>query len=139
MNKLITSTFGVSLAALLVLLAANGRGLAEAITGLWQVMLRFSDTAPMGLVSFLFSLALAVASQPFLRKWMPSLKCPLSREFLIETAALAIALIAQLLQVSDLKGWMLGLLAGFMAPYVFKGLAALSGLALRGLQKAGEP
>lgn len=135
MNGWLKSSIGVSLAGLLVLLATNGAGLAEALMRLWQVMLRFSETAPLGLSSFLLALGLAVVSQPFLRKFVPDLRCPLSRDFLIESAALVIALIAMLAQVRDVYGWMLGLLAGFMAPLVFKGAAALVGLTWRALQK----
>lgn len=135
MNGVAKSTLGISIAGLLVLIATNGAALAEALQGLWLVMLKFSDTAPLGLSSFLLALALAVVSQPFLRKWMPHLRCPMSRDFLIESAALAIALAVMLAQVRDLKGWMLGLLAGFMAPYVFKGLAAIGSLAWRAMQR----
>lgn len=139
MNGWVKSTLGVSLGGLIVLLATNGAALAEALTSLWLVMLRFSDSAPLGLSSFLLALTMAVVSQPFLRRWTPDLKCPLSRDFLIEAAALVIALAVMLAQVRDLFGWMLGLLAGFMAPLVFKGLAALCGLVWRGLQKEIQP
>lgn len=135
MNTWTKSTLGVSVAGLIVLLATHGTALAEALTKLWLVMLRFSDSAPLGLSSFLLALGIAVVSQPFLRRWMPALRCPMSRDFLIDAAALAIGLAVMLAQVRDLFGWLLGILAGFAAPLVFKGLAALVGLAWRALQK----
>lgn len=135
MNGIVKSTLGISIGGLLVLIATNGPALAEALNGLWLVLLKFSETAPLGLSSFLLSLALGVASQPFLRRWMPALRCPLSRDFLIDSSAIVIALAVMLAQMRSLQGWMLGLLAGFMAPHVFRGLAALGGLIWSGVQK----
>jgi hypothetical protein len=137
-NKFFKSTLGVSLAGLIVLLATNGAALVNAALGAWQFLLTLADTAPLGLSSFVLALALAVAAQPFVRKWIaPRVACLASREFVIESAALVIAIAVMWIQTRDLSGLLLGILAGFAAPYVQKALAALGALAYRAY--VGEP
>lgn len=140
MNKFFKSTLGISAAGLLVLLAANGAALVDAALGAWQFLLTLADTAPLGLSSFVLALALAVAAQPFVRKWIaPRVGCVPSREFVIESAALAIAVVVMWIQTRDLSGLLLGILAGFAAPYVQKALAALGALGYRAYVGEADP
>jgi hypothetical protein len=131
MNNFFKSTLGISAAGLLVLLAANGAALVAAAGGAWTFLLTLAHTAPLGLSSFALALALGIAVQPFLRKWLPDLGCHASREFLIESAALTIGILVMWGQLRTLGGLLLGILAGLMAPYAQKGLAAVGGLLYR--------
>lgn len=139
MNGGVKSVFGVSLAGLFIVLAANGAAFVQAAQAAWLFLLNLSTTAPLGVSSFFMASALAIVSQPFLRKWLPHLRCPMSREFIIESAALAIGVGVMWAQLHTLNGLLLGLLAGFSAPYIQKGIAACIALAARafaGGQKA---
>jgi hypothetical protein len=136
MNNFFKSSLGISAAGLLVLLATNGAALVGAAGGAWTFLLTLAHTAPLGLSSFLLALALGIAVQPFLRKWLPDLRCHASREFLIESAALAIGIGVMWGQLRTLSGLLLGILAGLFAPYAQKGLAA--GFALLSQAYVGE-
>lgn len=138
MNNFFKSTLGISVAGLLVLLASNGAALVGAAGGAWTFLLTLAHTAPLGLSSFVLALALAVGVQPFLRKWLPELRCHASREFLIESAALAIGIGVMWLQLRSLSGLLLGILAGFMAPYAQKGLAMVGALLRRAYVGQGD-
>lgn len=116
------------IAAAVTLLAANGAKVIEFITGAWLFLLKLSDTAPLGLTSFVLALALAVASRPFLLRYLPAMLCHASREFVIDSAALLTGVAVMVLQLRTLNGVLLGLLAGFAAPLVARGIAALLGL-----------
>lgn len=140
MNKTGTITVG-AVVALLGAIGANATPIVEAIKAAWSFFGEAMAGAPLGTGSFLLSLVLAVVSQPFLKKWVPHLKCPLSRDFIIESAALVIATVTLWAQmqglgaVQRLYALILGLIAGFCAPYVHKGIAALIGLAGRGARR----
>jgi hypothetical protein len=131
MNRWIHSVFGLSLAGLLVLLATHGPALIGVTGDAWALLLRVVAEAPAGLWSFGLALALAVVAQPWLRGALPVMRCELSREFLIESAALAIGFGVMWLQKPTLTGALLGGLAGLAAPYVQKGLTAVFRLSQR--------
>lgn len=140
MNGAAKSGIVVALTALVTLIATQGAAFVESLGAFWLFVLKLTDDAPLGLSSFLLAFSLAVASQPFLRRWVPALKCPLSRDFIIESAALAIAVAVMWTQMRTLPGIMLGMFSGFVAPYAHKGLGALWGLAVVGLRRAlGAP
>lgn len=111
--------------AALALIAANAGKLLEAATGSWLFLLKLSETAPLGLSSFLLALALGVASRPFLLRYMPTMPCHVSRDFLIDSAALVIGFAVMFGQLRTLNGALLGLLAGFAAPLVARGIATV--------------
>lgn len=128
MNKWVTSTFGISLAGLFALIALHGKAAAEAIQAFALFGVNLLKDAPLGMVGFFLSVALAVAVQPFLRKWLPAMPCHWSREFVVETVALLVGFGVMFSQMPGLMGALLGLLAGLMAPYIHKGIAAVVGL-----------
>lgn len=121
----ITST---AVIAVLGAVALNGGKPVEVATGAWLFLLNLSKTAPLGLSSFLLALALAVASRPFLLRYLPAMPCHASREFVIDTVALLTGFAVMFGQLRTLNGALLGLLAGFAAPLVARGIAALWGL-----------
>lgn len=119
---------GASIGAAVGLIVANGAKLLEIGQGTWLFLLNLSETAPLGLSSFLLALALAVASRPFLLSYLPAMPCHVSRDFVIDTAALVIGFGVMYGQLRTLNGALLGLLAGFAAPLVARGLSALWGM-----------
>ncbi len=117
--------------AILGAIAMNGGKLVEVATGAWLFLLKLSETAPMGLSSFLLALALGVASRPFLLHYLPPMPCKASRDFVIDASALVIGCGVMFGQLRTLNGLLLGLLAGFAAPLIAKALGALFGLTRR--------
>lgn len=139
MNKWLQGTLGISAAGLLVLLATNGKALVDVALGVWLFLLKLSETAPMGLASFALALAIAVFSQPFLRRALRELHCDASRDFLCMCGALVIGLGVMCLQLPTTKGALLGILAGLLAPIAWKGADALAGLLSTRLNLGMEP
>lgn len=129
MSNWFKTTFGVSAAGLFVLLAANGKNLAEAIRAFAMFGVELLATAPLGVLSFMLALALAVAVQAPLNRWLPKMPCHQSREFVVETLVLFVGFGVMVVQMPTLMGGLLGLLIGFLAPYLFKGGAALVSMA----------
>ncbi len=125
MNRTGWTITWAGIAAAVTLLATNGAALLEVVAGVWLFLLKLSDTAPLGLASFLLALGLGVLSRPFLLRYLPPMPCHSSREFVIDTAALVIGVGVMFGQLRTLNGALLGLLAGFAAPLVARGIAAL--------------
>lgn len=121
----ITST---GIIAVLGAIALNGAKLLEFADGTRLFLLKLSATAPLGVVSFLLALALGVLSRPFLLRYLPAMPCHASREFVIDSLALVTGVVVMVAQLRTLNGVLLGLLAGFAAPLVARGLGALWGM-----------
>lgn len=119
-----------SVVALIGALGANARPIVDAGQAAWTFFRDALAGAPLGVASFVLSLGLAVASQPYLHKLARQLPCAQSRDFLVETAALVIGVGTLWLQMQHLGGverlyaLLAGMFAGFVAPYIYKGLAA---------------
>lgn len=115
--------------AVVTLIAANGSKLLEVGNGAWLFLRTLSETAPLGLWSFLIALGLGVLSRPYLVRYMPPCPAqPVRREFVIDAVAWLIGVGVMYGQLRTLNGALLGLLAGFAAPMVAKGLGVLLGL-----------
>lgn len=138
MNNWLKSTLGLSAAAAFVLFAQYGKPFVVALDGAFRFLFKLAADAPLGASSFALALALAVGVQPLLYTAMKQLRCPESRDFLVMAAALVVAVAVMWIQLHTLQGLLLGLLAGFAAPHVFKGITALIRLA-RPKPTAGEP
>lgn len=142
MNNWMKSTLGVTLAGIVVLLATYGKQLAEAFNALWLFLLAMSESAPLGLASFAVALSIATLSRYYLRKWTPTLKCPLSRDFVVDMATLLVGMTVALVQMWNggaadrMSALWLGIGAGLAAPFLYNGLAAVFGLMARGLRAA---
>ena len=142
MNRWIHSAFGISAAGLLVLLATHGKSLVGVLGAAWSLLLSVANEAPVGWGAFALALLLAIVVQPYLRQALPAMRCELSREFLVESAALAVGFAVMWLQRSTLTGALLGVLAGLAAPLLQKGITAGVRLAQRAIaanRKAPPP
>jgi hypothetical protein len=116
------------LVALLTAVAMNGDKVLQVVVGTWLFLLKLSETAPLGLSSFLLALALAITSRPFLLRYLPPMPCRQSRDFVVDLIALAIGFGVMFAQLRTLDGALLGILAGFAAPLLAKGIGALIGM-----------
>lgn len=128
------NVLGVSLAGLFVLFAMHGVGFFTSAEAGLLFADKMLEGAPLGLWSFLLALGLGVASRPFLLKWTPELECPVSRDLLIDVAAVAIGIGVMWGQLRTLNGLLLGCLAGFTAPYLYKAGHALIAVAWKRIQ-----
>ena len=130
--------------AVLGAIALNAKPLIDAAAAGWAFLGKATSSTPLGLGAFLIALGLATASQPFLRRVSPLLRCAATRELLIQSAALVIAVAAMWLLMQDqgpkarLYALLLGAFAGFVAPYLFLAIQALIGLAWRALSRPSE-
>lgn len=126
MNAWVKSTFGLSVAALLVLWATNGKEFMASIHAAWLFLLALSAEAPLGLGAFALSLALAVVAMLFLRRHLPG-DTP-ARPLLIDLAGLLFGWGAMWVLMPTPKGTLLGLLAGFASPVVGRAFTAAAAL-----------
>lgn len=130
MNNWVKSTLGVSLGGIFVLIATNGDAFFKSISAGWLFLLQLTEEAPLGLSSFLLAFALAVATQPFLRRYLPQMEDDIARAFLIDSAAIVIGVAVMWLQMRTLDALLLGMLAGFTAPWAYRGICAAITLAV---------
>lgn len=117
------------IAAAVTLLAANGAKVLEVIDGVRLFMLKLSDSALLGLWSFLLALVVGVLSRPALQKYLPP--CPdhpTRREAAIDLPAVLIGFVAMFAQLRTLNGALLGITAGLLAPQLAKWIAVLWGI-----------
>lgn len=122
-------------AALIAALALNGKAAFEALLGLPIVLNSFATGLPFGLVSFLFSLALASVTWIHAnRRLVVSRGGKSGRDFRATNLAVLVAVAVTMVQTVVVKGslpgpllmaLMLGLLAGLLAPLVVQGIHSL--------------
>lgn len=129
MNNWLKSTIGISAAAAFVLFAQYGKPFFVALDGAFRFLFKLADQAPLGVSSFVLALALAVGVQPLLFTAFKQMRCPESQEFAVMALALVVAVAVMWVQLHTLQGLLLGLLAGFAAPHVYKGIVVLIRLA----------
>lgn len=122
MNKT-TLWSSAGLAAFVALMATNGKAFFDALLGVPVFLQKLSEVLPLGLFSFALALALSGFVWLFAERWIPVEAK--GRDFIAETAALLFAIAAAWLQSHTLQAVLLGSLAGFASPYVFKGVIAL--------------
>lgn len=65
------TTAGISLAAIVTLVATNGEKVVGVLTAFWNWILLVADKMPMGLFAFLAGHALGVLTIAALRHWIP--------------------------------------------------------------------
>lgn len=131
---------GISFVGFLALIAAQGKAFFEALEAMPRVLTAFSDALPGGSASFFLVLLVSgvcwyIAQRVLIK---PTLKPTHGNEFTAELLAIVAAQLAMLAlnltsplpegmtyAGSIVKAIMLGLLAGFAAPFLAKGLLGL--------------
>ncbi|MEA9759764.1 hypothetical protein VDF70_11945 [Xanthomonas campestris pv. raphani] len=139
MNAEIKSGLGISLAGLATFIALHGSAFAEGAQALWLFLVKITQDVPLGTGSFLLALVLATISQPMLRRWLPHSRAnhtKHARTFLVEFVALVVGFGVMWALTGTMPGILLGLVAGFAAPFFYRAAAAAWALFLR---KASTP
>jgi hypothetical protein len=103
----------------------------ENVEGVWLFLLRLTSTAPIGVWSFLIAAILPACFAPWLRRGLPITWHPKSRDFIVETAALVAGIALAWLPWQTRSGLLVGIMGGFMSPYLTLGWQAASGLFFR--------
>lgn len=132
---------GLSFASFIALFAAQGKAFIDAIAAMPAVLSNFADVLPLGSATFFLVVVVSgivwfMAQRYFIR---PTLKATHGKEFTSELLALITACVAMLLlnlaeptpagttyTATIVKALMLGILAGFTAPWLAKGLLGFS-------------
>lgn len=127
MNDLLKSLLGITGAGLFALFAIHGTAFFQSAIAGWLFLLKLAEDAPMGLSSFALALALGVVTQATLHHWVPRFANAALRQFVIESTALVVGISVMWIQLHTLNSLLLGILAGFMAPWVQKGMCAVLG------------
>ena len=121
------------IAAAVTLLATNGTTLLEVAKGTWLFLVTLSDTAPLGLTSFLLAVSLAMLVRPMLKKYLPPLpenpsqRDVTRRDAAVDFPAVVLGALVMFLQLRTLNGALLGIMAGLLAPQLAKLIAVLWG------------
>ena len=146
MNGRLRAVSWATIAAAVTLVATHGEAFIAALMGLPRLVAAWSSQMPFGAMSFLLAVALAACACAFTLRWLPVCRNDASKHFVAETLAIVVAVAVSILQQPDnkpadfLTSLWLGLLAGFSAPWMVRGIrAALVGLKAERRDDAGEP
>lgn len=134
-----TTTAVFSFSAFIALIALHGKAFFEAFGALPTVLQNFSKLMPLGTGSFFLSLAMAGVAWHLVHRCHSASRRRASnaRSFGADTLSLFVGVGAMLLQTgiahtapgtaraSAIYSVMLGILAGFLAPFIMKGAMAL--------------
>lgn len=122
-----------TIAAAVTLVATQGPAFLAALMGLPKLVAAWSSQMPFGALSFLLSLGVASGACAFLLRWLPVCRNDASKHFLAETVTIVVAVLVSVVQHHAggaekpgalLTALFLGLLAGFVAPWLVRGLRA---------------
>lgn len=91
---------------------------AEAV---WLFLMKITETAPLGVWTFLVAAIFPACFGPYLRRGLPAGWHPGSRDFIVETVALLAGIGLAYLPWPTLNGLLVGILGGFMSPYLTRG------------------
>lgn len=103
----------------------------QALNGTWQFLLLMTSTAPIGVWSFLIAAVFPAVFLPWLKRAAPRSWANESRDFLLQTFALLAGIGLAWLPWQTLDGFLVGIMAGFMSPYLQKGFSAATGIGYR--------
>ncbi len=117
---------GVSLGGLFVLFALHGEAFWRGALQAWQFLLAITTTAPIGLASFFMALGLSTMLCIALKRSAAWSANAHARGFWIETIVGIAAMAISWLQLPGKGGIMIGLFAGFMAPYLAKAIMGIA-------------
>lgn len=103
----------------------------EYIQAIWLFILQFTQTAPVGVWTFFVAAICPAVMMPFFRKALPETMHERTADFLAESVALVAGIVLAYGLWPEFKGLVLGIVAGFMSPYLTKGWQMVSGMVFR--------
>jgi hypothetical protein len=106
-------------------------GVIEALNGTWKFLLLMTETAPLGVWTFLIAAIFPAVFLPWLKNAAPKKWAVASRDFILQTVAIFAGVMLAWLPWQTLEGFLVGVMAGFMSPYLHKGGQAVGGLLYR--------
>lgn len=118
---------GVSLSALVVLVATQGEGLFSTLTAGFNWLMLVVDKMPIGVASFFVALVMGVSVMGALRRWIPDTKrndLMHLRLAFIEAASALAAFFTVWAQQKTLMSTMFAIIAGLSISIVFRLCAA---------------
>lgn len=127
MDSKFRAYFGVGAAGLFVLIAGQGAGFLEVLKGIPLLVQAWTAGLPFGAGSFLLSVAFACGVWGFATRWLHGRYAQLAVETITLLSGVAVTLAQQWTGTPGqrLTALIAGMIAGFMAPYVGKLIAAL--------------
>lgn len=105
------------------------------IESVWLFLLRITESAPLGFWTLFISTVFPACFGPYLRRGLPQNWHSKSRDFIVETVALLAGIGLAWLPWQTLEGLLVGIMGGFMSPYLTLGWQALTGLLSRYVRK----
>lgn len=130
LDKWFKGAAGIGIPGLIVLYATYGEKFTAALAASFVFLGKLAHDAPLGVTSFLLALALATLAQAWLARFI-TVRCAASKQVILSGVGLAFGVGVMFLQLRTLDGLLLGLLAGFAAPFAYQCAAALAGLLRR--------
>ena len=126
-------TVGTAIGTVLSALALHGKGAIDALAGVPIMLQAWAAGLPLGVWSFLLSLWLATLVWAAAITRLPATRCGARPYFTADTLALLVAVTVTLTQQwfaghgqgRLVNAFILGLIAGFMAPYIGKAIRAV--------------
>jgi hypothetical protein len=103
----------------------------QALMGAWKFLLLLTDTAPIGVWSFVIAAVFPAVFLPYLKRGAPPAWHAESRDFILQTIAIGAGIALAWLPWQTLQGFLTGIMAGFMSPYLSKGFCAIYGIGYR--------
>ena len=91
------------------------------LEGAWLFLVKITETAPLGVWTFLIATIIPACVGPYLRRGLPAGWHPGNRDFFVETVALLAGIGLAYLPWPTLQGLLVGILGGFMSPYLTRG------------------
>ncbi len=92
----------------------------EMLMGLWKFLILMTSTAPLGVWSFLIAVIFPAIFPRWLDRRLPDEWHRASRDVIVETIALVFGILLAWLPWQTLNGFLVGIMAGFMSPYLTK-------------------
>lgn len=132
-NVFKNSIWGIA-AAIAIGFATYGSKIVEALHAAWLFMLTLSDEAPLGLTSFAISVTISVLAQLFLRRHWPKSSTAASRSMWVDSIGVVLGGAVMYVLLPTTQGMLLGIMAGFVAPWVSRIASLVAGTAVHALR-----